>query len=162
MHKTKLCIAILSVGLAGVVMAEGLSPEQKKMDQAMDQSYSDIANLQANIEYYHTQLDLQRLQQQLISLQGTETVSFKVLRIEGFDTIKVWLLGADGSVVEAAPGDVVFNDYRISQIKPSEVRVINILSKTLYTVPFAKQQDMLAASKATAEAKPIATVADKG
>lgn len=162
MHKMKQFMVILCLGVSTLAIGEALSPEQVKNDQAVSQNFSQIADLKTSIEYYRTQLDVQQLQQQLISLQGTETVSFKVLRIEGFDSIDVWLLGADGAVVRAVPGDIVFGDYRVSQVKPSEVRVMNMISGTLYTVPFAKQQDIVDATKASSAAKAIATVADKG
>jgi hypothetical protein len=167
MRKIQKFVAVISFVMSSLALADvaqqvpvmtSTTADQLQTEDVMNQNYNDIANLKTRIEFIRTKLSVEQLQQELSSMQGKETVSFKVLRIEGFDDIKVWLLGVDGSVVEAGPGDVVFGHYRISQVKPSEVRVINITSGTLYTVPFAKAQDVAAASKATSSAQAITSV----
>lgn len=107
---------------------------------ALDLSYEEIANLGQSIELANKKIERMQLILRLDELtqqQQQQRIGYQVIRIEGFDEKLYAILQSDnGAVYQVSPGEMIDDDYRVTLISPSGVKVINIDTRQVSTVPF--------------------------
>jgi hypothetical protein len=108
----------------------------------LNESFAQVAELGQQISLAQKKIQALKMKKELEALENSgsaanKPLGFKILRIEGFGSVLYAMLRTDnGGIIQVGPGEQVNETYRVVLITSSSVKVYDVKTRKVYTVPF--------------------------